>query len=291
MRETGHEAGAKRTVNSKKDEARDAELRAAINTLEEEKRKLSRRRDKEITFGLTGILAGALILTLAAYYGLRTPYESPLTAIGISYGIIGAALGVIFISRQATVIAKQDVEHKLDLLAVVHQEPPIRAYASFRRHQLELRRYYNQTLTHGKIIFFVGIICLAGGFAIVAITLHLLTNSRNATAQILIGSVGAVGGLLSNFIAALYLRMFTTTTQSVATQLEQLTTTHRLHFANFLVSKVENKSLREEALSDMSKMLTGPLDRDQFLQTLPAVSVGIEPPPQAGDGQAPSSNQ
>jgi hypothetical protein len=43
--------------------------------------------------------------------------------------------------------------------------------------QLDLRRYYDQTLRQGRLIFYVGIGCIALGFATVIVALLLVNDA------------------------------------------------------------------------------------------------------------------
>ncbi|MBT2469730.1 hypothetical protein J7E97_18070 [Streptomyces sp. ISL-66] len=223
--------------------------------------KLITKRTNATKRGKTSVGLGLFMIGVAIYFG--TTYDDkyevlPYVLMTILYGAALCFMGAIILSTQALDIEIHSIEDDLDLLAVQRQSPTVRAYTLFRRHQLDLKRYYNQSLTHSKVIFFVGIACIASGFTIVGFTLYLLNKNLHAstTSQIIIGTVGAIGGLLSNFIAALYLRMFTTTSESLSTQHDRLISTHFLHFGNFLATKVESDAgLREETFSSMAKSL------------------------------------
>jgi hypothetical protein len=220
---------------------------------------LNTKKSRNRKLGIVFLAGGALFVSLGIYFGLREPFTSSILIIfSACYGVLFIVTGAALFSTQALDIEIQSAEDDLDLMSVQQQSPTIRAYAAFRRHQLELRRYYNQSLLHGKIIFSVGIACIAIGFAVVGVTLYLLAKNLDADigSKILIGSVGAIGGLLSNFIAALYLRMFSTTSESLTYQHERLIAAHFLHFGNFLATKVErNTALREKTLSAMARSL------------------------------------
>lgn len=230
--------------------------------LEKKKEDLQKRRDFEKRAGTITTFAGLAILSLGLYYTFRTDVSNPFITIAISYGAMIIGLGISYLARQGTAVQLEGVEAKRDLLEASTQKGALRAYSLYRQHQQELKRYYNQSLAHGRIIFFVGIGCLVGGFIIVGVTLYILTHNIGASvaSQALIGGVGAIGGLLSNFIAVLYLRMFTATTQSLTSQLNQLTSTHHLYFANFLASKIDDTKLRENTLCVMSESIAHVLD-------------------------------
>ncbi|MEU6754918.1 hypothetical protein [Streptomyces sp. NPDC046685] len=247
---------------------------------------LNAKRATAIKRGKLLVGIGLVVIGLGIYYGttLKDKNEAlPYVLISIIYGATVVTLGAILLSTQALDIEIHSIEDDLDLLAVQTQSPAVRAYTLFRRHQLDLKRYYNQSLTHGKVIFFVGIACIASGFAIIGATLYLLNKNLhvNTTSQIIIAAVGAIGGLLSNFIAALYLRMFTTTSESLSTQHDRLISTHFLHFGNFLAAKVErDANLREETFSSMAKSLADFANHKEILDR--AVSRTAEAEPKSG---------
>jgi hypothetical protein len=69
---------------------------------------------------------------------------------------------------------------------------------------------------------------------------------------VVVGVVGAIGGILANFVAAVFLRIYTGSINSMSEFHNRLVSTHYLHFGNFLASKIETERLREETLSKMA---------------------------------------
>ncbi|MFD8818043.1 hypothetical protein ACFV23_42790 [Streptomyces sp. NPDC059627] len=220
---------------------------------------LAKRRNQRRTLGKTCIILGLALLAISVWDGAQNPLGySPFAITLAAYGAALLACALISLSTQVLDTEIQGAEDDLELLHIQKQQPAMRAYVAYRRHQLDLNRYYNQSLAHGKVIFLVGIGCILAGFTVIAATLYLLSKHLNVdtSSKILIGSVGTIGGILSNFIAALFLRMFTTISQSLTLQHDRLVTTNFLHFGNFLASKVqENTPLREETLSVMARSL------------------------------------
>lgn len=148
------------------------------------------------------------------------------------------------------------LENELDLLESETVSSELRAEKLFKSHQIGLKQYYDQTLRHSGWIFIVGIACIFAGFVIVGASLYfVLTADSSKTLQekIIVASLGALAGILSNFIAAIYLKMFSETVSSLTTFHQKLVKTHHLHFANFLAAKISDGALRDNTIAEISK--------------------------------------
>ncbi|MGH3669749.1 MAG: hypothetical protein ACRDSH_03805, partial [Pseudonocardiaceae bacterium] len=118
----------------------------------------------------------------------------------------------------------------------------------FQLHSEQLRQYYDQALGQRGLVFFAGFGCILGGFAVVAFTFHALSSIHDVPEKIVVAVLGGVGGILANFIAFIYLRMFSETIQSVGNFHDRLVLTHHLHFANVLISKMSSRDKADDAL-------------------------------------------
>jgi hypothetical protein len=92
--------------------------------------------------------------------------------------------------------------------------------------------------------------------------------------------ITGLGGVLANFIAVIYLRMYSATVTSVGGFHQRLVTTHHLHFGNFLTAKIEATGLRDKALAEMATRLAAPIPAD--------AGVAPDGPPPSTDGVAAS---
>ncbi|XHU81047.1 hypothetical protein GW624_21040 [Peribacillus simplex] len=148
----------------------------------------------------------------------------------------------------------QEIENELDLLSLKHASIEERSEKLFKHHHLELKRYYDENLKQSSWLFIVGLICILIGFIIIGVTFYfLITNISNELEnKIIIASVGAIGAILSNFIAVIYLKMHSETVNSLTQFHNRFVNTHHFHFANFLLSKIENKDKREDALVELA---------------------------------------
>ncbi|PGA99653.1 hypothetical protein COL93_20280 [Bacillus toyonensis] len=153
----------------------------------------------------------------------------------------------------------QEIENELDLLSISHVSLEERSEKLFKHHHLELKRYYDENLKQSSWIFVVGIACILIGFAIIGITLYfLIANSSNELEnKIIVASVGAIGAILSNFIAVIYLKMHSEAVKSLTEFHNRFVNTHHFYFSNFLLSKIQNEDKREDALVELALKING----------------------------------
>jgi len=157
------------------------------------------------------------------------------------------------------ILELQEVENELDLLSISHSSLEERSETLFKHHHLELKRYYDENLKQSSWIFVVGIACILIGFAIIGITLYfLIANSSNELEnKIIVASVGAIGAILSNFIAVIYLKMHAETVKALTEFHNRFVNTHHFYFSNFLLSKIQNEDKREDALVELALKING----------------------------------
>jgi hypothetical protein len=151
------------------------------------------------------------------------------------------------------------LESELDLAEATAINAEQRAEKLFKNHQFELQKYYDQTLRHSKWIFVVGVICIFLGFATIAVTFLLVVKPlATVTLQekLLVAALGVVGSVLANFIAVIYLRMFSEILKSVTDFHNRLVSTHNLYFANFMSTKV-GEVARDGIVSEIARNLIG----------------------------------
>jgi hypothetical protein len=148
----------------------------------------------------------------------------------------------------------RDILNEIDLEKIEVTSTEARAEKLFKLHQYELEKYYNQNLRQGNQVFIAGLLFISIGFMIIGFSLYLITR-ENASNSEIVAILGAIGTILSNFIAAIYLKMFSETIKSATSFHNRLVATHNLMFGNYLTSKIKNVDLKEKTLSDISTNL------------------------------------
>jgi hypothetical protein len=177
----------------------------------------------------------------------------------LAYGFLFLLFSFLHPARELE-IEIRDIENELDLLSIADTSIEQRAEKLFKLHQFELKKYYDQTLRHSAWIFVVGLVCIVLGFTIIGITLYLVVSNfpvKELSEKIVLASLGAIGGVLSNFIAVIYLKMYSETIKSLTEFHNRLVLTHHLHFGNFLTAKIADQTLREKTLAEIASNLAG----------------------------------
>ncbi|MFK8910311.1 hypothetical protein [Streptomyces sp. YS-3] len=229
-----------------------------LSTLHEREGQLKKYRTRQIRVGFLLLTCGCIATGISTYYAISHPGWRPVAIPALLYGFFLIAAGIYMLSEAREVSIEIDsIRDDRDLIEFKNQPVTVLAYKLFRVNQLEVKRHYSQTLSQGNVIFAVGIFCIVSGLAIVAVTLRLVSNTEatETSTKLITGGVGAVGGILANYIAYIFLRMFKETSTRLRAQQDRLVATHFLHFGNYLAARVDNAGLRDETLSCMAKVL------------------------------------
>ncbi|OTW67880.1 hypothetical protein BK727_16965 [Bacillus thuringiensis serovar roskildiensis] len=229
------------------------------------KEKMSKRKEKgraSILFAIISLaISIALFFVLPKIFefnpwrGLVTPVISFVCFV---YAIMFSMVPIIRRPSEH-IMELQEIENELDLLSISHSSLEERSEKLFKHHHLELKRYYDENLKQSSWIFIVGIVCIGIGFAIIGLTLYfLIANLSNELEnKIIVASVGAIGAILSNFIAVIYLKMHAETVKALTEFHNRFVNTHHFYFSNFLLSKIQNEDKREDALVELALKING----------------------------------
>lgn len=168
----------------------------------------------------------------------------------IILSISSLSLALIRLKDRNLVVDRiKETSDELEYLNIEDESDIKKAEKQFKLHQNELQKYYSQNLSHSQKIFYTGIVCIILGFGIIAFTMWILsTKNINNTLELMI--TGGIGGVLSNFIGVIYLKMYSETLKVLIEFHNKLVYTHNLHFSNYLLAKVENKELKEKILQE-----------------------------------------
>ncbi|WP_371825425.1 hypothetical protein [Mucilaginibacter sp. SMC90] len=97
------------------------------------------------------------------------------------------------------------------------------------------------------------------GFIFIGLSFYFIFNEKDNSLfreKILIGILGTSSGILTNFVAVIYLKMYSETTKSFTSFHYKLVSTNHLHFVNFLLSKIDNKDVLNKAIKEISDKIT-----------------------------------
>ncbi len=201
------------------------------------------------TVPVTGI---CVFLTILVVHIFIT--SSPIfLAIGLFYLAI-AIIFPMFNYAGALDIEIEALEGAISLRLTGAEASEQRAEQLFKAHEIELRRYYQQTLQHSGFIFIAGLVCIALGFAIIGLSFYLIWHSPDITNidKIITAVFGITSGILANFIASIYMKMFAQTLGSLGDFHNKLVFTNHLHFANFILAKIADPELRDRNFAELA---------------------------------------
>lgn len=113
----------------------------------------------------------------------------------------------------------------------------------FRRSEREVNKYYNLNLTENRILLYIGVLCIFVGLLIVAFTLAMVfssgaTSNFDVWTKGIVAVVGAVSGIMVNYVGAIYLKMYAQSVEAFGQFHGRLVRTHELFLANMLVTRI-----------------------------------------------------
>ena len=235
------------------------EAAAAVNVEDEAKTHLEaelevakqKRRFYQITAKAVPAMGVVIfIICLIVYFSEEASRNTFWLIFGIIYLAVSICFPLLKIGSNAD-IEIEAIENELLLATTGTDAVEQRAERLFKNHELELRRYYGQALKHNALIFYAGVLCVLLGFAVVfSVVYFVFINPQidGETDKILAASLGAISGVLSNFVAATFIKMFSQVSQSLNTFHERLVRTNHLYFSSFLLSKISDVKERERIL-------------------------------------------
>jgi hypothetical protein len=208
------------------------------------------------------LVGGFLLIAAFLYVFFRSSFVTSARILFFAvvvYGISSAWALMVFRARIGRIKEeRQEIRFEEELLRSGASAEESRAEELLRMHQYQLRRYYDLNLNQNSWIFAVGILCIFLGVAVIAATFYCIAHSKGEPWQIkvILGLVGAIGSLMTNYIAAVYLRMNSAITGSLTTFHLSLAATHQLFLANLLVSRIAEPEARWKALAQLSLAIT-----------------------------------
>lgn len=132
------------------------------------------------------------------------------------------------------------------------------AEKTLRLHDIQLEKYYSQNLNQSNWIFGVGLICILVGLGIVVATCYFVSTSDiSDTSKIIISILGGLSALLTDFVAAFYLKMNSEVSSTLRDFHSRLVDTHKILIGSLIAAKIDNKELKHQTLSEMAKEVCG----------------------------------
>ena len=203
----------------------------------------------------------ALLLTLGVVIIVVLGLGNPIDQFrGIPWyiilGVSGAFVITIIILIESSLRIRKykdqirQADDELDLKEVAEGDNKIRSEKLFRNHQRELKRYYDINLGHYRWMFPAGIMTILFGTGIVGATIWVFRNSSIAPLLI-----GAVSGVLVDFIGAVLIHMYTETVKSSIAFHSQLMKSNHALFANMLAFKIGDTTKHDETFAELAKLM------------------------------------
>ena len=231
---------------------------AAINS------EIARKRREAVFWKVFIGIAGAVIVVCVYLFVTAAPDEvwrRTLAGIGalVALFIMVFLVHVPLEIRTENRILRGDIEQlefESELVAYEASTAERRAQKLLRINEKHLQRYYDLNLRQGLWVLVTGIGCVVAGITVVGWTFYAVNQASGQTeAQIVIGAVGAVGAILINYVAAIYLRMHASAAESLTAFHARLTSIHELFLANLLMASV-SETRRDDALSTLAVAIT-----------------------------------
>jgi hypothetical protein len=175
--------------------------------------------------------------------------------VAIFFGVLTASL------NQGGAIAEiKDLEDEISLRQLQTADREEKAHKLLRIQQGQLFRYFDLVFQQSKGIYWIGVGSMALGFVIIGWAMYVVSSgigrSPNDFSTIyekgVVAVIGAIAGILTNYIGTIYLKMFSEIVQSVNGSVKALTISTNLNFANVLVANIDDQKLREEALKELA---------------------------------------
>jgi MFS family permease len=212
-----------------------------------------------VGFLLACLFAG--ILCWWWYSGYNAYYTNVVIDAVLLAAIAGglASLPMFRANRRDAKVDIEDTDFRIDLSSYPVSAREARAEKLLRLNDIQLRRYYDLNLNQNRWVFGLGIVCIALGTCIIGISLYLVLKvASGKDAQIITAVLGGIGAFLTNFVAAIYLKINASATETLAAFHSRLVETHQALFGNLLASRIEDDNRRWDALGALALHVAEP---------------------------------
>ncbi len=228
-----------------------------LNELQEKREELLKRRDRFQRVFYTFLAVGVAMLILGPGLAWRFSADGSLSIVPIIFLLYGIMpLTLLPFARVRLRNAEedlQDLDFQIDLERYEVSPRESRAEKMLRINSLQIRRYHDVNITQNIWVFTLGVFCMLLGVGILAGTLWFIgTYAESLDTKIISGALGAVGTVLVNYIAAIYLRMHATANRNLGDFHSKLVDTYQILFSNLVASRIEDAELRQQTLASVA---------------------------------------
>lgn len=201
-----------------------------------------------------------LYLLLAAVCGLVAPIvflfwrDDWRLLIGIAYALVFVTMSYLLPIPEVRVkLAAEESERQL--------QDGINSgdsRALLERNVILLNQYYALSIGQARSIFYTGLILIGLGLLMVTgAFLYIVKFGQGVDfpKTIVLASLAATGGILSNFVGAVYLAVYSGTIRSLTAFYAGLVNTHSLYFINFMTTAIVDNKLKEETFANIAAII------------------------------------
>lgn len=201
------------------------------------------------------IFSISIILVMVAFGAFMTS-KYQIYTLCIVYALIPMTMVPVVNQRiREHEIRMMDIDLQIDLDTYAADNKDLRyAEKTLRSHNNEILKYHNMNLRQNSWIFLLGLICIVIGFIIIVATFFAIKSiSDDSALQIELGAFGGVGSIMTNYIAALYLKMNAEVNGNMKEFHARLVETHKILLGNLIANKITDEVLRNQTLSEVAK--------------------------------------
>jgi len=217
-------------------------------------RMVANMRRMFIVFGFIAPLFSLGLAVLRLRNGDKLESIWLIGSVGLLYSALFFGAAGFLNVRQAVSDAKE-VEDELDLRQMQSASFEQKAHKLLRIQQGQLSRYLEVILQQSRNIFVVGIGAMLVGVGVVIFTIwqtRSMDSQADTVQKAIVAIVGAIGAILTNYVAAIYLKMFSDIGGAVQKSVASLSQSTNVNFANVLAAYISTGDKRDEVLKEIA---------------------------------------
>jgi hypothetical protein len=256
----------------KEEQAAIVQIQALQDRLTDTKKAITRQnRLRRALFLVSGaIFVGTCLWMALVYYdkdlvsqpglGIYARQSGLLVVTGFAYSFLSLMVG-LFVSDRGRELDAKDLEDEIDLRQMGSASLEQKAHKLLKIQQSQLSRYLELILQQSRGIFVVGIGAMLVGVGVVMFTIwqtRTMGPDVDVWQKAIVAVVGAIGAILTNYVAAIYLKMFSDIGSAVQKSISSLSQSTNLNFANVLIANITSEEARNETLKAVAVAISKP---------------------------------